>query len=91
MKYVATSALILSLAALMSACGPFERKKALDASFGNAVRHNMSVQIVNPDAGVKPPAPSDMDGNRATSAYGRYATGATKKPEAVSAGGGKSK
>jgi len=87
MKYVTTTALILSLAALTSACGPFERKASLDSTFGNAVRHNMNVQIVNPDAGSKPAEATDLDGYRATSAYGRYAAGTTKKPTADSSGG----
>ena len=62
MKYVTTSVMAVSLALLMSACGPFERKKSLNPTFGNAVRHNMNVQIVNPDAGSKPAVAPDMNG-----------------------------
>jgi len=87
MKNVTTTVLVLSLALLMSACGPFERKKSLNPTFGNAVRHNMQVQIVNPDAGTQPAGPTEMNGARAASAYGRYATGTTKAPEAQSVGG----
>lgn len=87
MKNVATSVLVLSLALLMSACGPFERKKSLNPSFGNAVRHNMQVQIVNPDAGSQPAVATEMDGARAASAYGRYVTGTSRAPVSDSASG----
>jgi hypothetical protein len=87
MKYAITNAIVLSLALLMSACGPFERKASLNPTFGNAVRHNMNVQIVNPDAGAKPTEPSDQDGNRARDAYKRYSTGAVEEPKEVKAGG----
>jgi len=86
MKFIATSVLVLSVALLASACDPVMRKKSLNPTFGNAVRHNMQVQIVNPDAGTQPAEPTEMSGTRAASAYGRYTTGTIKAPEAISAG-----
>lgn len=87
MKYVTTSAFVLSLALLLPACDPIERKESLNPTFGNAVRHNMNVQIVNPDAGTKPAGPTEMNGTRAASAYDRYTKGTTEAPEAESVGG----
>jgi len=89
MKYVTTSALVLSVALLSSACDPFERKKSLNPTFGNAVRHNMSVQIVNPDAGSKPTTPIEMDGTRAAKAYSDYSTGTIPETKADSVTGKK--
>ena len=87
MEYVKTSAIVLSLALLLPACDLIERKKTLNPTFGNAVRHNMSVQIVNPDAGSKPTGVTGMNGTRAASAYERYTKGTVEAPEAESVGG----
>lgn len=86
MKIVTTSAFVLSLTLLLPACDPALRNEPLNPTFGNAVRHNMSVQIVNPEAGSGPATPTDMNGKRATDAYGRYSAGAVKAPEGESPG-----
>lgn len=55
---------------------PFRSKQVLHPSFGDAVRHNMAVQIINPDGhpDLTPPA---MDGARAADAVERYRAGKT--------------
>ena len=50
----------------------------LNPGFGDAVRHNMAVQMVNPD-GSQDFSPPPMDGARAVEAIERYRTGRTTK------------
>ncbi len=67
-------------------------RQPLGRDFGNAVRHNMSVHIINPApdyAGRKSPG---LDGIRAADVLERYQKGRVIKPKAVSttsSGGGK--
>lgn len=58
-------------------------KKPLSEDFGNATRHNMAVQIVNPEASAGITAPPTMDGNRANAAMEQYQTGKTEAVEAI--------
>lgn len=46
-------------------------RQAISPGFGNAVQHNIAVQLVNPDP---PPVtePSSLDGQRAADALERY-------------------
>ena len=61
----------------LAACeNPTQPKHVLHPSFGDAVRHNMAVQIINPD-GHPDLTPSAMDGARAAGAVERYRTGKT--------------
>jgi hypothetical protein len=56
--------------ALLAGCEA-EHAQALSPGFGNSVKHNIAVQLVNPD----PPEftePSGLDGRRAVEAYERY-------------------
>jgi type IV pilus biogenesis protein CpaD/CtpE len=55
---------------------PFQSKPVLHPSFGDAVRHNMAVQIINPD-GHPDLSPPPMDGARAADAVQRYRAGKT--------------
>lgn len=43
----------------------------LSSDFGNAVRQNMAVQVVNPTPPVSSKAP-EMEGSRAAAAHDRY-------------------
>lgn len=61
---------LLSLA--LSAC---ENKAPLGPGFGDSVRHNMAVQIVNPVPPAMVQGPTDMSGPRAGLAIERYETG----------------
>lgn len=74
---------ILAIVALapvaLAACeNPAKPKATLHSSFGDAVRHNMAVQIVNPE-GSQDFSPPEMDGDRASNAVTRYRTGQTEK------------
>jgi type IV pilus biogenesis protein CpaD/CtpE len=75
---------ILVIAALtpiaLAACEnpPQKPRLTLSPGFGDAVRHNMAVQIVNPD-GSQDFNPPPMDGARADDAVERYRAGRTVK------------
>ena len=73
-----TVASVASLA-LMGCAERYDKpKQTLSPSFGNAVRHNMAVQIINPE-GHPDLSPSAMDGARADEAVTRYREGKTKE------------
>jgi type IV pilus biogenesis protein CpaD/CtpE len=78
--------------ALVACENPTQPKPTLSPAFGDAVRHNMAVQILNPD-GYADLSPPPMDGTRAAGAVERYRTGKTEKVEAqrTSDVGGKAK
>ncbi|MBE0530539.1 MAG: hypothetical protein IH626_06885 [Rhodospirillales bacterium] len=76
-RIVAASGLTGLLA--MAACAPAEPPLP---DFGNAVRHNMAVHILNPDYEA-PAAPTPMDGARAGVAIGRYRAGAATGTDAL--------
>jgi hypothetical protein len=67
----------------LSACDT-QPKKVLSPDFGNSVRHNMAVQIINPDAGDEQPEATDLSGPRAKGAMDRYEKGQIIEPKAES-------
>jgi type IV pilus biogenesis protein CpaD/CtpE len=80
MKKLFSLAAIAALAPLMLAgCeNPAKPRPTLRADFGDAVRHNMAVQILNPE-GNPDFTPPPMDGARANDAVERYRAGVTKE------------
>ena len=70
---------VLTAAGLLVACTPEEN---INPSFGNSVRHNMSIHIINPvpeySAAQQIP---ELDGPRAAGAQERYDTGKVIQPE----------
>lgn len=69
----------LGSVAVIAACTPQE---TLHPSFGNAVQHNMAVQIINPSPTYSSPQQvPGLDGPRAAGAQERYDTGEVIKPE----------
>jgi hypothetical protein len=83
-RFALLTPLFLTLA--VSAC---QNRNAvpLGADFGEAVHHNMSVQVINPD-----PAPADkgvpaFDGVRASGVAKRYETGNVTPPSPETTGG----
>jgi len=66
-----------SLALVLSGCDAVQPKQHLTEGFGNSVKHNMAVQIVNPEASASITEPPGLDGNRANRAVTRYHTGGT--------------
>lgn len=77
---------------LLGACAPYSQTKGpLHEGMGNAVRHNMAQQIVNPEPESANKAEPEMDGQRAGLAMERYHTGTVKDataPVSTSAGSG---
>lgn len=72
--------IVASVASLtLPGCAEIDKpKQTLSPSFGNAVRHNMAVQIINPD-GHPDLSPSALDGSRAADAVKRYREGKTEE------------
>lgn len=68
----------VALLALAACENPTISKPTLHPAFGDAVRHNMAVQILNPD-GNPDLSPSPLDGARAAEAIERYRAGKTKE------------
>ena len=71
-KSVCAAALTGLFSLALAAC---ENKAPLGPGFGDSVRHNMAVQIVNPVPPTMVQGPTDMSGPRAGLAIERYETG----------------
>ncbi len=81
MKTITIAMTLLALLAL-GACGTQE---PLGRGFGNSVRHNMAVQIVNPEPSTVSPL---YDGEHAAKAIKKYHEGSVTVPESVTTTGG---
>lgn len=70
---------VLAAGGLLVACTPQEK---IHPSFGNSVRHNMSLHIINPvpEYSATQQIP-ELDGPRAAGAQDRYDTGKVIQPE----------
>lgn len=79
MKIIASIA-VLGLLAL-GACET-EPRQTLHPSFGNAVRHNMAVHIINPEAGRGETTAPDHSGLRNAGSMDRYHRNDVLVPEA---------
>jgi type IV pilus biogenesis protein CpaD/CtpE len=77
-------------AALLGACGPTSQTKGpLHESLGDAVRHNIAAQVVDPEPEVANKGEPEMDGRRGALAIERYQTGTEKDTAApITTGGG---
>lgn len=86
------STMILPVILMWAATG-CQPSQPVGRDFGNAVRHNMSVHIINPAPDYTGRAWPGLDGIRAAGALERYQKGRVIKPKAVptsqSGGGGK--
>jgi len=92
-KILKTLFVVVLVPIALAACEnpPDKPRTTLSPSFGDAVRHNMAVQIINPE-GSQDFTPPPMDGARAASAVERYRTGQTEKvveQRTSAVGGGK--
>lgn len=76
------SAAVAAILALTAACEP-QNRAALHPSFGNAVSHNMAMQVVNPTPD-RVDLPPEHGGARAAIATHRYNTATTTPLETVS-------
>jgi uncharacterized membrane protein YgcG len=88
MRKIALFVLISSLPLLAACAGNDNDFKADEgqpaASFGDAVKRDMAVQIVNPEAGHEP---LTMEGQRAALAQDRYVKGKVIKPADINSSG----
>ena len=75
--------LIAGALVLVTACET-EPKLQLSPNFGNAVRHNMAVHIIDPEGSPEPTTAPDLSGDRAHRAYERM----LNRPAVVGGGGG---
>jgi hypothetical protein len=66
---------------MLAACA---QPAMLGHDFGNAVRHDMSVHIINPEPSAEPPV---YDGGRARLAIERYRTRTVAEPVEVETSG----
>ncbi len=61
-----------------------EQPKTLAPDFGNAVRHNMGLQVVDPEPSYATDGAPTFHGQKASDAYKRYREGKVKEPTALS-------
>lgn len=64
-----------------AACSQYSNKEPLGRDYGNAVNHNMSVQVIDPAPNLEGKEIPDMAGPRASGAIKRYDTGTVIQPE----------
>ena len=76
--------LVLLFAA--AACAQYQNKEPLARDYGNAVNHNLSVQVIDPAPNLEGKEIPDMAGTRASGAIKRYDTGTVIQPEAIETG-----
>ena len=76
---------ILPLALLFAAaaCAQYENDTPLGRDYGNAVTHNMSVQVIDPAPNLEGKEIPNMEGTRAAGAIERYDTGTVIEPETI--------
>ena len=77
---------LLLLAGTISACGPYAYRQSGTPipGFGNAIRQNAAVQIVDPQPAGAANTTIDMDGRRALLAIEAYRTGTVLEPTELS-------
>ena len=80
-----TITILLATAGVIALAGcQTEPRLANHPSFGNSVRHNMAVHIINPRPAMAATEATDLDGHRAAGAIGRYERGEVIRPLDVS-------
>jgi hypothetical protein len=82
MRMRCTLPVLLLVATHCSACGPYAYRQSGTPvpGFGNAIRQNAAVQIVDPQPAGAANTTIDMDGRRAHLAIERYRGGAVIEP-----------
>ena len=76
-----TITILLATAGAIALAGcQTEPQRVNHPSFGNSVRHNMAVHIINPRPAMAATEATDMDGHRAAGAIGRYERGEVFQP-----------
>jgi hypothetical protein len=69
--------------ALLFAVAACQHLEPLGRDYGNAVTHNMSVQVIDPAPNLEGKEIPDMEGTRAAGAMERYDTGTVIAPETI--------
>lgn len=72
---------LLPFALLIAVAACTQNKEPLGRDYGNAVNHNMSVQVIDPAPNLEGKEIPDMAGTRASGAIERYDTGTVIQPE----------
>jgi hypothetical protein len=71
---------------VLAACGN-RNIPPLAPDFGNAVEHNMSMHIINPEPATAGYGAPELDGTRAKGVLDRYKSGSVIVPKAEATGG----
>lgn len=71
---------LLALFSVSCTHNMMEREMTLEDDFGNAVKTNMAVQTINPEAGKEPVPVATRDGQRTEQALKAYRTDKGKAP-----------
>ena len=81
-KYLVTVSIILSL--FLAGCNT-SHQQTMSEDFGNAVRTNTALQVINPEAGQEDMPPMTLDGQKAEQGLEQYrkATGEAETEELV--------
>ena len=67
----------------LAACNSiYDHSQPLNAGFGNSIKHNDAVAIIDPTPANASDGAPDLDGKRAKLAIERYETGAVTEAEA---------
>ena len=67
----------------VAACAQYQNDAPLGPDFGNAVHHNLSVQVIDPAPNLEGKEIPNMEGTRAAGAIQRYDTGTVIQPETI--------
>jgi hypothetical protein len=69
--------------ALLFAVAACQHLEPIGRDYGNAVTHNMSMQVIDPAPNLEGKEIPDMEGTRAAGAIERYNTGTVIEPETI--------
>lgn len=72
----------------VAACAQWQNKDTLGRDYGDAMTHNISVQVIDPAPDLEGKEIPDMAGTRASGAVTRYDTGTEIEPESIETTGG---
>ena len=73
----------LALLFAAAACAQYQNDAPLGRDYGNAITHNMSVQVIDPAPNLEGKEIPNMEGTRAAGAIERYDTGTVIEPETI--------
>ncbi|MGR8950360.1 MAG: hypothetical protein ACU84Q_20135 [Gammaproteobacteria bacterium] len=84
LKNTSSFGIVVVAGLILTGCqSPIQPLGKMNASFGNSVRQNMAVQIVNPEASKDITEAPMLDGNKAESAITKYHSDTVKQVEKI--------